>query len=280
MVARTDRRPPAGKVTAPDAARLRPAARRHRPSAAVRSLEVERPEALRPDRQATTRSRPAIKTTKGGTIFAQAPAAGPWAPDGKALFVRGGQLVFDIGWVGAVASRTRVDDGKWHDVAMTWDHATGTVTPVRRREGRRRRGAETEGPAKGMAVRLGFASPDFPARAVLSRRRAGRGPLLRPQAGRGRPEGAAEGRPGALAGTLPTSAAGRSPTRPATGTTPSRPLRTWRSARGCPGRGRVADRGRHGSATHPGREGAGQVHRLDGGRRRRRRPSPASARRT
>ncbi len=53
--------------------------------------------------------------TKGsGTLFAKCPSTGKWAPDAKAFFVRGGVLVFDIGWLGAVSGGARVDDGRVH----------------------------------------------------------------------------------------------------------------------------------------------------------------------
>ena len=54
-----------------------------------------------------------IKTDSDGTIIAFAPASGDWAPGGKTLFVRGGTLGVDIGWVGAQSSPTAVDDGQW-----------------------------------------------------------------------------------------------------------------------------------------------------------------------
>jgi putative heme-binding domain-containing protein len=125
------------------------------------SLEVERPEAFDlKTRDYAVSAR--IKTKVGGTIFAQAPATGPWAPDGKALFVRGGRLAFDIGWVGVVEGRTKIDDGKWHEVAMCWDHATGMVTLFVDGKADGSGTLKPKGAAAGMAVRIGFASPDFP----------------------------------------------------------------------------------------------------------------------
>ncbi len=59
-----------------------------------------------------------IRTEEGGTILARAPAEGNWAPQGKTFFVRGGRLVYDIGWVGTVPSRRAVADGRWHHVAL------------------------------------------------------------------------------------------------------------------------------------------------------------------
>lgn len=68
-----------------------------------------------------------IKTTRGGTIFAKGPREGKWQPKGKSLFVRNGKLVFDVGWVGAVQSRKKVADNRWHAFAMTYDAKTGQV---------------------------------------------------------------------------------------------------------------------------------------------------------
>ncbi|MCA9248015.1 MAG: c-type cytochrome [Planctomycetales bacterium] len=62
-----------------------------------------------------------IQTEDDGTIFAKTSAEPKWVPNGKTFFVRGGRLVFDIGWVGAVTSKREVADGKPHDVAITWD---------------------------------------------------------------------------------------------------------------------------------------------------------------
>jgi cytochrome c5 len=49
-----------------------------------------------------------------GTLFARCPSTGKWAPDSKALFIRDGRLVFDIGWLGAMSGGERVDDGRDH----------------------------------------------------------------------------------------------------------------------------------------------------------------------
>ncbi len=59
-----------------------------------------------------------VRTKSGGTVVALAPE-GKWVPGGRSLFIRGGRLVFDIGWVGAVTGRTPIADGEWHHVALT-----------------------------------------------------------------------------------------------------------------------------------------------------------------
>jgi hypothetical protein len=59
-----------------------------------------------------------IRTRRGGTIVAKAPAKGEWVEQGKSIFVEDGKLSYDIGWVGCVNSRRGVGDGKWHHVAV------------------------------------------------------------------------------------------------------------------------------------------------------------------
>ncbi len=68
-----------------------------------------------------------IHTTNDGTIFAVAPRDGQWAPNGATLFLRGGRLSLDVGWVGVVSGGPKVDDGWWHHVAATWRHERGSV---------------------------------------------------------------------------------------------------------------------------------------------------------
>lgn len=63
-----------------------------------------------------------LRTTANGTIFSLAGAGEKWTPDGQTFFIREGHLAFDIGWVGAVTSSRKVNDGKWHTVAVTWSH--------------------------------------------------------------------------------------------------------------------------------------------------------------
>ncbi len=103
-----------------------------------------------------------LKTTKGGTIFALAPPGPKWTPDGQTLFVRDGRLGFDVGWVGAVVGKTKVNDGQWHTIAAAWRRSSRSVQLFV--DGRL--DAEGELAAKaslpGGVVRIGFTSPDFP----------------------------------------------------------------------------------------------------------------------
>lgn len=69
-----------------------------------------------------------IATKVDGAIFTKTHAKGPWVDGGKSLFIRGGKLAYDIGWVGALNGNVRVADGKPHDVALTFNSESGQLT--------------------------------------------------------------------------------------------------------------------------------------------------------
>ena len=103
-----------------------------------------------------------LKTTAGGTIFSWASDGSKWSPNGQTLFVRDGHLTFDIGWVGAIVSKTKVDDGQWHSIAATWKKSEQTIRLYI--DGRLDQSgllAAKERPEK-VVARIGFTSPDFP----------------------------------------------------------------------------------------------------------------------
>ena len=111
-----------------------------------------------------------LMCTSDGTILAKTAPRGPWVRDGKTLFVRDGKLSYDIGWVGYVESRSRVDDGKWHHAALTYEAESGTVTlyvdgvPEARKELRPREKVTDH------VVRLGFTAENFPQTSWLNGR--------------------------------------------------------------------------------------------------------------
>lgn len=103
-----------------------------------------------------------VQTRVGGTIFAIAKPEPKWTPDGQTLFVRDGQLTFDIGWVGAVTSKKKIDDGKWHNVAATWTKSSQQLQLFidGKPDGK---GTLAAGQAlTGSVARIGFTAPDFP----------------------------------------------------------------------------------------------------------------------
>lgn len=105
-----------------------------------------------------------IRTTEDGVIFSKCNAKGPWVPGAQALFIRNGRLTYDIGWVGEVASKKKVADGKWHNVMMTID---GDSHRVRFFVDGRPSGGGVLRPTRKMesqpVAKIGFAAANFPA---------------------------------------------------------------------------------------------------------------------
>jgi len=57
--------------------------------------------------------------TKGeGTLISKSATDAKWAPNAKALFIRDGRLVYDIGWLGAMNSAAQVNDGQPHHAVI------------------------------------------------------------------------------------------------------------------------------------------------------------------
>lgn len=103
-----------------------------------------------------------IRTRTDGTVFSRAPESGPWVPNGTSLFIRNGRLTYDIGWVGAVTSRKRIDDGKWHTVAMTWRHESGEVSLFVDGQLTGSGVLKPKKTANQLAAKIGFTSENFP----------------------------------------------------------------------------------------------------------------------
>ncbi len=109
-----------------------------------------------------------IKTASDGTILARGPATGNWIQGGKALFVINGILRFDVGWVGNTSSAMKVNNDEWHHVALTTTFQTSALndTAVMYIDGHqvqtRSNWDVNRYPEAGLAVKVGFASGNFP----------------------------------------------------------------------------------------------------------------------
>lgn len=108
-----------------------------------------------------------IRTEHDGTIFCKTRNWAEWVPDGKALFVRDGRLVYDIGWVGAVASRKKINDGRWHDISMTWSAKDAKVTFFIDGEKDSSGKLKAENEVDDHAIRIGYTNEDFPESSFL-----------------------------------------------------------------------------------------------------------------
>ncbi len=69
-----------------------------------------------------------VNTEFDGSIFSKTLPDHEWVPGGISLFVRDGNVTFDMGWVGDLASsHQKVNDGKWHHIALLWSHDSSSA---------------------------------------------------------------------------------------------------------------------------------------------------------
>ncbi len=103
-----------------------------------------------------------IRTKADGTIWSLSEPGPKWTPDGQAFFIRNGRLCFDIGWVGAVTGKSKINDNAWHHVAMTWQQSNERVRLYvdGKLDGEGRLAAKAA--LSKSVVRVGFTAPDFP----------------------------------------------------------------------------------------------------------------------
>jgi putative heme-binding domain-containing protein len=103
-----------------------------------------------------------IRTKADGTIWSLCQSGPKWTPDGQTFFIRDGRLAYDIGWVGAVAGKRKINDGQWHYVAMTWQQSERRVRLYvdGKLDGEGQLAAKAVLPRR--VVRIGFTTPDFP----------------------------------------------------------------------------------------------------------------------
>jgi hypothetical protein len=69
-----------------------------------------------------------IRTSaQSGALFSRNPAATAWNQGSKALFIRGGTVQWDSGWVSNPHSNVAVADGAWHQVIATYVSASDSL---------------------------------------------------------------------------------------------------------------------------------------------------------
>ena len=100
-----------------------------------------------------------FETGGQGTLFSKCAPTGKWSPDAKALFIRGGRLVYDIGWLGAMTGGGSVDDGKPHTAVLTLHDGAAKLWL----DGRivAQKSAFTKPDVAGHVFKVGLAVPDF-----------------------------------------------------------------------------------------------------------------------
>ncbi|MCA9161608.1 MAG: c-type cytochrome, partial [Planctomycetales bacterium] len=103
-----------------------------------------------------------IQTKQDGTIFCNTSPTNKWAPNGMVVFLRGGRLAYDIGWVGVLQSNRRIDDGKWHEVALVWRKKSKLAELFVDGKSVGKRELATKQPLERSVLRIGYGAPNFP----------------------------------------------------------------------------------------------------------------------
>jgi len=106
-----------------------------------------------------------VRTNGDGTIFAKTLAHGRWVAGGKSLFIRGGRVCFDVGWVGCVTGSKPVADGKWHHVALCGGRPQKIYVDGRLDA---TGGLENRPDVKASVLKLGDTSSNFPSSSALT----------------------------------------------------------------------------------------------------------------
>ncbi len=114
-----------------------------------------------------------FKTEQGRGIMSKGPTDASWDDDnfrgGRGLFVRGGVLAVDVGWVGDLNGETQVADNEWHHAAMTvefntdGDNDTMNLYLDGQLDGTNSDwDINSQMPIASPDIKFGFISPDFP----------------------------------------------------------------------------------------------------------------------
>jgi putative heme-binding domain-containing protein len=103
-----------------------------------------------------------VRTDADGTIWSKTRDQDQWLADGQSLFIRGGRLTLDVGWVGAVRGSKKINDGRWHEVGLSYRGATGEVTLFVDGQVDGKQNLAPKGPLADAVMRIGFTNKNFP----------------------------------------------------------------------------------------------------------------------
>ncbi len=100
-----------------------------------------------------------FRSDDGGTLLSKCAPEGKWTPDSKALFIKGGRLVYDIGWMGAIRTKKNIEDGEWHHAVLVYRSGRAQIFVDGKLEAER---SGFTAPDPGSAVmKIGSAADDF-----------------------------------------------------------------------------------------------------------------------
>jgi len=100
-----------------------------------------------------------LKADRDGTLVSRCSPTGPWEPKAKSLFVAGGAVHFDVGWVGRLAAPQHVTDKKWHHVAVSYEEAEKRVTLYIDGKEAVSNELDAKGDPKGSVLHVGWTCP-------------------------------------------------------------------------------------------------------------------------
>lgn len=100
-----------------------------------------------------------FEANSDGTLFSKCAPTGKWVPDAKALFIRNGRLVYDIGWLGEMTGGPNVADGKLHTAVLTLRDGTARLWLDGKRIAEKAAFARAD--VKGHVFKVGRAATDF-----------------------------------------------------------------------------------------------------------------------
>lgn len=100
-----------------------------------------------------------FRTKGNGPLVAKASQAGSWEAGGKMLFLRDGRLTYDIGWLGDMEGKTRVNDGKDHVAILQMDGTTARLFVDGKMEAGKRDFSKLD--VDGHVFKIGAGADDF-----------------------------------------------------------------------------------------------------------------------
>lgn len=100
-----------------------------------------------------------FETKSNGTLFSKCDPQGIWSANAKSLYLRDGQLVYDIGWLGEMVGEPKVNDGKPHTVVLSASGGTAKLWLDGRMIAEKQDFSRPD--AAGHVFKVGRTAPDF-----------------------------------------------------------------------------------------------------------------------
>lgn len=103
-----------------------------------------------------------FRTDQSHAVLAGVNPSGKWVSGGKVLFLSGGRLSYDIGWLGIIKGETKCNDGEWHQAVVTFRNGRAQLFLDGKLESERK--SFTAPDPLNYRFKVGQVAPDFPGR--------------------------------------------------------------------------------------------------------------------